>query len=89
MVASLQGLDVLTFSGGIGENDAALRKALCAHLAWLGVLLDEHANAQATPNQSQALHQTDSPVEIWLVPSDENRVMASEACHLLQRAPVG
>jgi acetate kinase len=89
MVACLQGLDVLTFSGGIGENDSALRQEVCAQLAWLGVRLDEQANTQATPHLVQALHQTDSPVEIWLVPSDENRVMASEACHLLQQAPAG
>lgn len=89
MVACLQGLDVLTFSGGIGENDGALRQEVCAQLAWLGVRLDEHANAQAKPHQVQALHLADSAVEIWLIPSDENRVMASEACHLLQQAPAG
>ncbi len=83
MVASLRGLDVLSFSGGIGEHDAALRAWLCQQLAWLGVRLDEAANHRAAPDAVQALHQPDSAVEVWLVPSDESRVMAAEACQVL------
>ncbi|MGQ0708606.1 MAG: acetate/propionate family kinase [Rhodoferax sp.] len=83
MVAALQGLDVLSFSGGIGENDAALRHSVCQQLHWLGLVLDDEANQAATPDAVCALHHRSSRVEVWLVPSDESQVMAIEACQVL------
>jgi acetate kinase len=48
MVAVLGGLDMLVFSGGIGENDAQVRAEICAGLAWIGVSLDESRNRAAS-----------------------------------------
>lgn len=84
MVAALQGLDVLSFSGGIGEHDAALRAEVCQQLGWLGLALDEDANARADGSQVQALHAAHSAVEVWLVPTDEGWVAAQEGARLLQ-----
>lgn len=83
LVACLQGLDVLAFSGGIGEHDVALRADMGQRLAWLGVHLDPQRNAQATGEQVMAIHASDSAVEVWVVPTDEGVVAAREAASLL------
>ena len=83
MVACLGGLDVLAFSGGIGEHDVVLRAQVCERLAWLGVAVDPLRNQQATGNEVSAIHASGSRVEIWVVPTDEGLVAAREAAHLL------
>jgi acetate kinase len=79
MAACLQGLDLIAFSGGIGEHDAALRQQVCEQLAWLGVALDEDRNRAATGEQAAAIHSTDSAIDIWVIPTDEGRVAAHQA----------
>lgn len=83
MVACLQGLDVLAFSGGIGEHDVTLRTELGQRLAWLGVVIDPALNSQATGDQIMAIHAPESRVEVWVVPTDEGVVAAREAAKLL------
>ena len=83
LIACLQGLDVLAFSGGIGEHDARLREAVCQSLQWLGVRMDAQRNAQACGDSIQSIHASDSAVEIWVIPTDEGRVAAREAAALL------
>ena len=79
MAASLGGVDVLAFTGGIGEHDAALRADVASALAFLGVGLDTTANLAATGERVQAIHAADSAVELWVVPTDEGRVAAAAA----------
>jgi len=86
MVACLQGLDVLAFSGGIGEHDAQLRHDVCTQLNWLGVQLDEAANVGANGDAVVRISTTDSAVEVWVVPTDEGRVAAQDAACLLSPA---
>lgn len=83
LVACLGGLDVLAFSGGIGENDAVLRANVCERLAWLGIRMDAQRNQQASGKEAYAIHAPDSSVEIWVIPTDEGRVAAREAAALL------
>ncbi|MDD3936247.1 acetate/propionate family kinase [Rhodoferax sp.] len=83
LVACMQGLDVLAFSGGIGEHDVALRTELGQRMAWLGVQIDPVRNAQATADQVMSIHAPDSRVEVWVVPTDEGVVAAREAARLL------
>ncbi|MBA4255938.1 MAG: acetate kinase [Polaromonas sp.] len=84
MVACLQGLDVLAFSGGIGEHDVRLRADVCERLRWLGVRMDASANQAATGDAVCPIHAADSAVEVWVVPTDEGRVAALEAVDLLK-----
>ena len=86
LVACLGGLDVLAFSGGIGENDAVLREHVCERLSWLGIRIDAARNQQADGKQAWAVHAPDSAVEIWVIPTDEGRVAAREAAALLAQA---
>lgn len=83
LVACLGGLEVLAFSGGIGEHDAVLRAEVGVRLAWMGVKIDRVRNEQATGDEVMAIHHPDSRVEVWVVPTDEGRVAAQEAARLV------
>ncbi len=83
LVACLQGLDVLAFSGGIGEHDVVLRAEVAQRLAWMGVVLDPQRNAQATGNAVMAIQAPTSSIEVWVVPTDEGVVAAREAARLI------
>ncbi|HOF51162.1 MAG TPA: acetate/propionate family kinase [Rhodoferax sp.] len=83
MVACIGGLDVLAFTGGIGEHDATLRSEVCERLAFLGVRMDPRANALADGSGPVALHLPDSAVEVWMVPTDEGFVAAQTAVRLV------
>jgi len=83
LTACLQGLDVLAFSGGIGEHDVTLRAQVGQRLQWLGVRLDAQRNALATGDTVMAIHAPDSSVEVWVVPTDEGLVAARDAARLL------
>ncbi len=85
MVACMEGLDVLAFSGGIGEHDAVLRSQVCEKLRWLGVVLDEKKNQLATGSDIKPVHASESGVEVWVIPTDEGRVAAREAAALLSK----
>ncbi len=79
MAAALQGLDALVFTAGIGERSAAVRAAVCRQSAWLGIALDEAANARGGPRISSA----DSAVSVWVVPTDEERAIAGHVARLV------
>ncbi|CAN1522684.1 ackA Acetate kinase [Paracoccaceae bacterium] len=74
MVAAMGGVDGIVFTGGIGENDHAVRGDILRGLGFLGVMMDEPANWQ---NASE-LHDAASRVAIWIVPADEERQIALE-----------
>jgi acetate kinase len=88
LAACLGGLDLLGFTGGIGEHDARLRAEVCTGLGYLGLRLDAAANEAADSGAVAALHAPDSAVEVWVVPTDEGRVAAADALALV-RAPAG
>lgn len=75
MAAVLGGVDVLVFTGGIGERAAEIRQRICAHLGFLGVKLDEARNQHPDP----LISAPGSPCEVRVVAADEEQVMAREA----------
>ena len=83
LAAALGGLDALVFTGGIGENSAAIRARVCHDAAWLGVVLDEAGNAAGAVRISAA----DAPVSAWVVRSDENLVIARHTARVLGGEP--
>jgi acetate kinase len=83
MIACLQGLDVIAFSGGIGEHDKVLRSEVGMALSWLGIQIDEKQNAMALGDAILPIHAPESRVEVWVVPTDEGKVAAREAAALL------
>jgi acetate kinase len=85
MVACLQGLDVMAFSGGIGEHDATLRAEVCDALAWMGVKLDPERNLAARGDAMVPVQARDSRIEVWVIPTDEGRVAAQQALAWLEQ----
>ncbi|MFZ6772727.1 acetate/propionate family kinase [Undibacterium sp. SXout7W] len=83
LTACIGGLDVLAFTGGIGEHDAMLREQVAQGLAYLGVKIDTQKNQQARGDAIAAIHTPDSTVELWVVPTDEGWIAASDAATLL------
>jgi acetate kinase len=81
--AILGGLDAFVFTAGIGENSVPVRAALCKKLAWLGVTLDEKANAIGNPRISMP----DSKVSVWVIPTDEEQMIAQHTLALVR--PLG
>jgi acetate kinase len=79
MAAVLEGLDALVFTGGVGRHQAPVRAAVCERLAWLGLRLDTEANARHGPLISAA----GSRVAAFVLPDDENAVIAAAARALL------
>ena len=75
MIAAMGGLDMIVFSGGIGENDAGVRAAMCQGLGFMGVQINAEGNAAHAP----ILQDTHSNVAIWIVPAEEERQIALEA----------
>ncbi|WP_199553627.1 acetate/propionate family kinase [Sandaracinobacteroides hominis] len=79
LAASLGGLDGIIFTAGIGENNADIRSRICRRLEWLGVQLDERANAG---NASLVSHSA-SPVAVRVIPTDEERMIAHHTLAIL------
>jgi acetate kinase len=73
--ATLGGLDAIVFSGGIGENSAALRARLCAHFEYLDLIVDPALNATGAPIISHSA----SRVTVYVIPADEESALATSA----------
>jgi acetate kinase len=76
-LAILGGIDAITFTAGVGENDDAVRESVCDRLAPLGFLLDDEAN-KIRSKEPRRISQPDSPVQILVVPTNEELAMARE-----------
>ncbi|HXZ10150.1 MAG TPA: acetate/propionate family kinase [Paraburkholderia sp.] len=80
LAAALGGLDAIVFTAGIGEHAPPVRERVCRAAAWLGVSLDDAANARHGPRISTE----DSPVAAWVIPTNEERVIASQTLERLE-----
>ena len=82
----LNGLDVLVFTAGIGENNPDLRAEICADLDCLGLQLDPAANAACRATEA-VISTPDSLVEVRVIPTNEEIIIARHAWRLLQQQP--
>jgi len=80
LIATMGGCDALAFTGGIGENAAPIRARIMQGLAWLGLSMDGAANDTNTPR----LHARDSAISAWIIPAEEERMIAADALRLLK-----
>jgi acetate kinase len=72
MIAALDGVDLIVFTGGIGENDGEARAAICDGLSWIGVSLNETRNRTATNPISD-------PASRWCLSSPRRKTSRSPA----------
>lgn len=82
LLVELGGADAVVFTGGIGENAAGIRAAVCKDLDELGIVLDSHANVR-TQGESE-ISARKSRASIWVVPTNEELIVARQAQQLLQ-----
>lgn len=80
----LNGIDALVFTAGIGENQTAIREAVCANLDQLGILLDVRAN-QTTRAKEALISAPNSQVKVMVIPTNEELVVAREVKRYLQK----
>ena len=80
--AALNGLDVLTFTAGGGENDGATRAAICEYLGYLGVKIDPEKNAQR--GFENCISTPDSKVQVWVIPTNEGLMIAQDTAELVK-----
>lgn len=83
---TMGGLDALVFTAGIGENDAAVRAEVTAGLENFGLHMDSGRNRSGTGGERQ-LSTDDSRVRVWVIPANEEAVVARETLRFLQRTP--
>ena len=81
--AALEGLDVLAFTGGIGENGINIRQNVCQGLEFLGVQLDSKRNQ--IRGKDAVISKEDSPVKVLVILANEELVIARETTRLLAR----
>jgi acetate kinase len=79
----LNGADAIVFTGGIGENSARMRAAVCANLDWFGIALDPVRNREA--RGEVPIHNHGSRVQIWIMPTNEELIVARQAKALLSQ----
>lgn len=80
-IAAMNGVDAIVFTGGIGENDPGLREYVVGQLGYMGVTLDAENNKSR--GKEVAISTPDSKVAVWVVPTDEEMVIARDTLALL------
>jgi acetate kinase len=80
-LVALGGCDVLAFTGGIGENGAAIREAVCRNLDFAGIVLDPQKNkVRGTETRISAV---ESGAEVWILPTNEELIVARQTVAVL------
>lgn len=75
--AVLNGVDVIVFTGGVGENQQVLRKRVCDHLSYLGVKIDDDVN-YSSRGEEKLISAADSKVKVVVIPTDEELMIARD-----------
>ncbi len=81
LAAAMGGIDAVAFTGGMGENSPRLRRRICENLGFLGIELDPVVNAAAAGEADVGNGR--APVAVWVVPTDEERILVKQALDLL------
>ena len=82
-LAVLNGADAITFTGGIGQNGSAIRAAILAHMEYAGIVLDAEKNKSTRGNVEARLDGTGSRVQIWMLPTNEELIVARQTVAVL------
>ena len=79
--AALGGVDVIVFTGGVGENQTGLRADICKELAFMGIELDEEANK--VRGEEKIVTTENSKIKVVVIPTDEEFMIASDTMNLI------
>ncbi|BFM48097.1 acetate kinase [Marinomonas sp. THO17] len=81
---TLESIDHLVFTGGIGENSSYLRQVICQQLRAFNIKLDAALNDNATRGKVSRIAAADSATQIWVIPTNEELMIALDAISLIQ-----
>jgi acetate kinase len=87
-LAAIGGADAIVFTGGIGENSPVIRERIVHGLDWFGLQLDAAANAAAHGGAEQRITTGDSRLGAWVIPTDEELLIARDTVRLVQGSAV-
>jgi acetate kinase len=82
LLVQLGGVDCIAFAGGSGENGWRIRERICQNLSELGIAIDPEKNRNNSGEN--AIHATASRAEIWIVPTNEEIIVARQAAAVLK-----
>jgi acetate kinase len=85
--AAMNGLDLLIFTGGVGENDFNIRKMICQELEYLGIVFDENVN-NGLKGKDKIISKPESEVTVMTVTTDEEFVIASDTRFIVEKQTV-
>ena len=80
--AAMNGVDLIVFTGGIGENNSRLRRRVCENLTFMGVKFDYEANVAT--GKDTIISMPDSKVKVAVITTDEELVIARDTMHIVQ-----
>ena len=84
MIATMAGVDTITFAGGIGENDWATRAAFCEFFEWLGVRVDIEKNKECVGGKGGVISAAGSSVTVCVIPTDEEYMISLDVERLVK-----
>ena len=82
--AVLGGLDILVFTGGVGENMSLMRKEVCENMEYMGIELDDALN-ESTRSKEAVISKSTSKVKVVVIPTDEELTIAQDANKILEQ----
>ena len=82
--AVLNGVDILVFTGGVGENQSIARTAICKDMEYMGLIFDEEKN-EGVRGQEIVLSKPESKVTVMVVPTDEEYMIAYDTQEILKK----
>jgi acetate kinase len=82
--AAMNGVDAITFTAGVGENDAVIRSQICEYLGYLGVKIDEALNKEIRGKEA-LISAMDSKVKVYVLPTNEELAIAQQTLELVTK----
>jgi acetate kinase len=87
-LAAMNGADAICFTGGIGENAVEIRQRVCDGLDWFGIELDAKKNGATVGGKEGIISKKDGKVKVYVIPTNEELIMARDTCRVVLNAPL-
>ncbi len=86
-LAAMNGADAVVFTGGIGENSAEIRAAICDGMEWLGLEIEAERNREMSGGREGLISTDDSRLAALVIPTDEELLIARDTVRVVEAAP--
>lgn len=87
-MAIMGGADAICFTAGIGENSSMIRRQATEGLEFLGIKLDEKLNNETVGGKEGLISASDSKVKVYVIPTNEELILARDTCRIVLNAPL-